>query len=113
MTAAVSGADAGHGNKPLHACRLHGVDQDAGGFRKEACAFKDKSGRKVDADDWMLVNVLEGIRIVSRSSACPTAYRGPHLRLVCLRLNVPGHGRCGRLEGQSSPFQARCRGWRL
>jgi len=116
MTAAVAGTDAGHSDEPLHACSIHGVDQNAGGFRKEACAFEDESGRKVDTkrlDD--CVDVLERRRLGGRCGSCrdlarrPTAYRGPHQRSVCPRLNVPGHARCSRLEGQSALFQARCR----
>jgi hypothetical protein len=35
MTAAVAGAETSHGNGSLHACSLHGIDEDARGFREE------------------------------------------------------------------------------
>jgi len=30
-----------------HACGLHGIDQDARGFREEPCAFEDQPRREV------------------------------------------------------------------
>ena len=43
MTAAIASAKTGHGDEPLHACGLHGIDQDARGFREESCAFENQS----------------------------------------------------------------------
>ena len=60
MTAAVAGAETGHGNQPFHACGLHGIDKDTRGFREERCAFEDDSRREVDAERLdNYVNVLE------------------------------------------------------
>src|SRR4249920_1386562 len=50
MTATVASTKTGHGDKPLHTCGLHGIDQDARGFREEPCAFEDQSRREVHTE---------------------------------------------------------------
>ena len=50
MTATVASTKTGHGDKPLHTCGLHGIDQDARGFREESCAFEDQPRREVHTE---------------------------------------------------------------
>jgi hypothetical protein len=50
MTTAVASAETSHSNKPLHACNIHGVDQDARGIREQRRAFEDQLGREIDAE---------------------------------------------------------------
>jgi hypothetical protein len=113
MTAAVTGAETRHGDQPLHARSLWSRPGYGWIARTVSCARRWPGG---DVDTERLdnhVDVFEGVpdRIAIERVAGYLIQGhildGYACRRACQRANA-----MNRREGQPSPFQVRCHGWR-
>jgi hypothetical protein len=75
MTAAVAGAETGHGDEPLDACGLHAINRLRVDSEKSVVPAKINLGEKSTPSVWITTSMsLTALRIVSRSRASPDAF---------------------------------------
>jgi hypothetical protein len=86
MTAAVAGAETGHGDEPLDACGLHAINRLRVDSEKSVVPAKINLGEKSTPSVRITTSMsLTALRIVSRSRASPDAFSGICIfdRYVC------------------------------